>query len=407
LLKWTWGNVFGFGLLIGAGTALVQFSTTPSTTPVLSSAERCYYAITGEHSATTVTNNDACFAAFAQIHTATNPTLRQSILRNFQALHTSWFRNQIVRDFNELPLLPFLEQSYSVEHSGAFFTLALSKKEFRFDNIFMGLKEWGPQASPSLRSPATAVTRQWRRIEDVALRSPATEQTDYKSQQPHNNAGILSSSTYLFMNLDGELDFVADGGWKTHRLFSKSIFADFLCVERLPRLENADVAHFVDGKAEMTFMHNSKCIKCHATMERMAAGVRDFHFKKENVSGHPSVVLESLGKSVAPGTLWPQAPGKDYATLKPSGKIYIRDPKNQLIEHDFEGLNGLSDYLAKNDDMYRCVVKRYFEFFASRGGREDFEPQIEKIKNNLKESQDLFATVKDILAFSFAERREQ
>jgi hypothetical protein len=54
----------------------------------------------------------------------------------------------------------------------------------------------------------------------------------------------------------------------------------------------------------------------------------------------------------------------DFHLRPAKGELYFRNYKDELISEKVDSLQGLGEALARTDDFYICMAKKYFEFFT-------------------------------------------
>ncbi len=178
-------------------------------------------------------------------------------------------------------------------------------------------------------------------------------------------AGVIGTIPYLLANT-GQRDIKTQSVFNYDRRWTTSVFRDFLCLD-LPLLSEADVQSYVNKKSKIGFMKKAKCMKCHVTMDYMAATLRnleryntgddDGDFTIRAVYQHP---ISSSKRFIN------ELPDK-YETLyqtAPDGKVYFRDIKGNLIAQDVTSLSQVGEVLAQTDAPYYCAAKRHFEFLT-------------------------------------------
>lgn len=239
----------------------------------------------------------------------------------------------------------------------------------------------------------------------------------------HLGGGILGSQTYILKNTNLTLNQIAPGAANDPdqliaRRLSNRIFEDLLC-HQMPTLTEADVINDVKANSPHGFRLNASCMACHTSLDPMATVFRNYASYRtspnENVSAtDPNrPTLMARGTPVLGITKLDQKTGSAVFTLQaPTGSLNYRDHNNRLIKVAVNGTAQLGAELAKSDDFYRCVAKRYYEFFtgynvnlaernvaeASNTDTAKFHRQkVHALGASLKQSQSLIKLVEDII----------
>ena len=94
----------------------------------------------------------------------------------------------------------------------------------------------------------------------------------------NKGAGVMSSPTYLLLNVREIGNFESDGGLKLPRKWGRNVFHDLLCRD-LPVIRPGDETSFVVPSSPVPFRQQAACTRCHASMDRLAAVQRNFKYK--------------------------------------------------------------------------------------------------------------------------------
>ncbi|MGZ3726375.1 MAG: hypothetical protein ACXWQQ_11270 [Pseudobdellovibrio sp.] len=376
------------------------------------------------------------------------------ILRNFQAFHASWFPNKVflrqetedttanLYDSNEmayhLTYNLFSEKThYSdiVTRPNSFRALRFSSKKSEY---FMDPLS-GHEAYGSMNEKKWAYGFKQNNEEKiwnpklvelgllVGLQSipPQENMIDYSYNGQHLSfsttaslgAGILGSASYLVLN-SHNTELPTDGGLLMHRDWSKAVLSDLLC-RSLPLIRREDAEGFVQKDSNIPFRKSSSCMQCHATIDPMAAIAR--HVMGIRTAGHSTDVFSPRAIAIFQNEKPPMPPVgdkySDYHLQPNTGTLYFRNYRGELINKSVSDFQSLGQELAKQDDLYICAAKRYFEFmtgidvqigdFTSPDFNEA-DPSLLKYRNfvinlglDLKKNQNLKTMIRQIVASDF------
>ena len=185
-----------------------------------------------------------------------------------------------------------------------------------------------------------------------------------KNLKRHFGGGALGSQAYLLANIDSS-HYLTDGAIEIHRTLGKNILEDFLC-RSAPYVRSGDVIGEVFPDSSIEFRKGLSCMGCHVGQDNIAAVTRNLiiigtnnlwrvnrrgiRFVTDPVTPKlPSLPLPVLTKDP---TFYKQAP---------SGKLFYRDYKGDLINTSVTNLASLGEAMAQTDDLYICTVKKYYK----------------------------------------------
>ena len=184
----------------------------------------------------------------------------------------------------------------------------------------------------------------------------------------HNGGGVLSFPPYIRYTVKEGLNFTASAGPSMPRRWAISFANDFLC-RTMPMVRDQDViaSKLVDPAAEITFRKSTGCVRCHITMDRMSATIRNVTFTAHS-SDAPNrgggTFTDYYPTNMAAESEWPKSVDKYYANRPPSGHLYMRSFNGSLIDRKVNNVAGLGLEVSKIDDPYICLAKRYFRHFV-------------------------------------------
>lgn len=373
-----------------------------------------------------------------------NNSLTVSVFNRFNRLHNSWFLNRDYLEERSQEILNFKLDLFDPTGPALFFTKTIFSPDAKFQDIFVGNANLTAVRSDGSMLRAAASTRigstvfnatfsdqSWvdigdlTRIKQVPAFPMAYDYTNIKTNQNFTGTidvvkqfggGILGSPAYLQTTTVFPVGNSLDGGVKVLRRYGKSIMNDFLCRE-LPAALPADVDNtkFVDVASEVPFRTSSACTICHATMDQLAGGIRNIYARQvgEAIANNNSLGITGLD-IVKPTTLpalpayWDSTVDANKYSQRPlNGRLFYRTSEGALVDEAFTGLDQLGAALIEQDDVYRCVAKRYYEYFVGVSVPMAFRPEdltadkhrdeIEKLADKLRLDGDLLSVVSDIL----------
>lgn len=240
----------------------------------------------------------------------------------------------------------------------------------------------------------------------------------------HLGGGILGSQTFIMKNTNLTLNQTAPGRANDPdqviaRRLSSRVFEDLLC-HQMPTLRESDVVNDVRKDSPHGFRLHTSCMSCHTSLDPMATVFRNFASYRTSPNNNINQTVADREAKLARGTpvvgftRLPANTSSDVFTLKaPSGGLNYRDHTDRLIKVPVTGTEQLGKELAKSDDFYRCVTKRYYEYFtgfkvnlAPRNVAADTDTaeaqfhraKVYSIANRLKTSQSLMKMIQDIVS---------
>lgn len=232
----------------------------------------------------------------------------------------------------------------------------------------------------------------------------------------HLGAGVIGSTPYFLRTVDENQNFKADGALKMPRKWGRALFHDLFCRE-LPVIRSEDAQPFVEEGSDIAFRQSSGCVGCHASMDRVAAGIRNFRYlglgngNTEPSLGGYYIDLYQTDKTSEPA--WPTSADRDYHRRPNKGVFMMRTHDGQLIEQNFSTLAELGQIIANTEDFYICQASRYYAYLmgvevelrdwqASNAPSLSTEDQkhlnqVIRLGKGLREHQDLVQLLEDIL----------
>lgn len=184
----------------------------------------------------------------------------------------------------------------------------------------------------------------------------------------HFGGGILGNSTYFLLSVNATIDFKSDGGIYLPRKWARGVFHDVLCRD-LPVVRESDVQSFVVETSNVPFRQSASCVRCHASMDRMASTLRQFRYKNRQgrVGDPPNIggyFADFYTTSLPAESGWPAVADANYNLRPTNGTLYYRSYTGELINRTVTSIADVGNQLANLDDFYVCAAKRYYEYLT-------------------------------------------
>lgn len=284
-------------------------------------------------------------------------------------------------------------------------------------------KLYGVEEAKPLMVPAVVISGQGN--VSATIRTQITQAIAAKSKDvnlfEHLGGGVLGSQTFIMKNTNLSLAQIPPGANNDKddvvaRRISSRVFEDLLC-HQMPTLTEADVVNDVIANSPHGFRLNTSCMQCHTSLDPMAYTMRNFApyrtaVNDTNGNTADDIALRSKGTPVLGITRLPASEGSGHFALqKPEGALNYRDHTNKLFKIPVSNMAELGEKLAASDDFYRCVAKRYYNFFtgydvnlaernvpeASNTKEAKFHrAKVYSIAANLKKNQNMNMMIKEI-----------
>jgi len=228
---------------------------------------------------------------------------------------------------------------------------------------------------------------------------------EYDIHEP-KGGGVMGTVPYLLLNA-GHSGKKMDGGFLLHRRWSTAVLNDLMC-RTLPLLTKNDAKKFVKKNSQISFRKKAVCMSCHATIDPMAAVLRNMEAFN---SGNPGInytirniylhKTDSFHKGELPDS------DQSFFRTKPRGSFLYKALSGQISHEKISSLNDLGRLIANTDDFYICAASRYLDFFT---GKKIAIEQIDwsqntsevsllkKLGQKLMKSQSLKVLIKEIIS---------
>lgn len=185
--------------------------------------------------------------------------------------------------------------------------------------------------------------------------------------------GFIGNHNYLLTTYSPTtINFVPNGQILTDRSYARAVIRDTLCRE-VPVARESDAEVFVSATSDTPFRKEAACAVCHATLDRLAgATVRGLRWQvvpQLRLTSPPEILYGTLGihfitPSFTSDSSWPATLDVDYARRAPSGHLYFRNYRGDLINLPIKSFSELASAISKQDDYYICFAKRYYNYFT-------------------------------------------
>lgn len=155
-----------------------------------------------------------------------------------------------------------------------------------------------------------------------------------------------------------------------HRRLSQNYLKDFLCRD-LPVVRESDILNMVSvSSTAVAFRKASSCVRCHATIDPMAASFRNILLIKignrMDTDLHRFFVMpHKRNVTVAtPEVGWPAEQDNNFHKRPATGKFYFRTYDGKLINRPLANHSELSTAVGETDDAYICFARKMFKHFT-------------------------------------------
>lgn len=180
--------------------------------------------------------------------------------------------------------------------------------------------------------------------------------------------GILGNPIYLLLNMKLSVGEKSDGGKHIPRNWGVSLFKDFLCRE-LPVTSITMAKKYQKKKSTHSFRKEASCVQCHISMDGVSGLIRNLEINYSVDSGEGPFYQTShiRGNSTTDFITSPFGEGdKEFFKTKPTGRFIYKATSGTSYDKYITSLDELGETLIENNDLYKCVVKRYLEFFTGQ-----------------------------------------
>ncbi|MCR9203615.1 MAG: hypothetical protein NXH75_03495 [Halobacteriovoraceae bacterium] len=222
--------------------------------------------------------------------------------------------------------------------------------------------------------------------------------------------GILGNPIYLLLNMKLPVGDKSDGGKHIPRSWGVSLFKDFLCRE-LPVTSITMAKKYQKKKSTHSFRREASCVQCHISMDGVSGIIRNLEINYSVDSGEgPFYQTSHIRKNDSTETITsPYGEGdKDFYKTKPTGRFVYKATSGTSYDKYLTSLDELGETLLQNNDLYKCVVKRYLKFFTGQEvqlfntppkSKKDIYVNylMKKIARDFMNHQDLNLVIKEII----------
>lgn len=309
----------------------------------------------------------------------TSDIVAQAVLKTFQGLHYSWFTaKQYMMLVGSSPA--WTDGTYDVldpSSPALYYTKALFDPNASYKDVVTSPDNLRPIRSTM--NPTKGAYTGDSKAAFAGASTPFVPTGTFLGAAPSGplvaggvdygatgGGGYLGTQPYIQLSVGGDLSFTSDGAVGMPRRWGRDVFQDVLC-RTLPVVRETDVGAFVVAGAKAPFRQSSSCVKCHASMDRAAAVVRNFRYTyiaANDGNSDNAVGVKFISPSKPAETSWPSSADGSYASRPPNGVLFYRSYDGTLIDENVSGIADLGAKLAGEDDFYICAAKRYFKYFT-------------------------------------------
>lgn len=461
-MKWIYGFVVVLGLVFQIETSFAGSLSEPEV------FYRCYTHLTGKR----LKRNDPLLKSVVSGKTSAvsacetvlksawldskgminkNSDLAKSVLKNFTNLHMSFFirRGQEGANGNEFL---FGVDIYDTQTPALYYTKSLFSNQeisniLKGAEVLVGARSLGEPKGTSFSSrvPASdfkytdtagnkkAYTPVFVEVgELLGVKNPSrplkTVQR-YASSQDEDvlssfGGGVLGTRHYI---RDARLPVntsTPDGANSMNRFWANNVLTDFLCKD-LPAVRITDGQPYKHKDATADFRKSDGCVRCHATMDQLAAGGRHLLLTAVVDDGASRTAGEVNARYQVPRTyvindtktkeIWPIKSNRNYYRQSPEGALYFRSYSGDLVYSKFSNFEQLGQAIRETDDFYACIAKKYYEHFTGinvsladiadplttislTDSDRFYRNEVIRLGENLRKSQSTYGLIKEILS---------
>ncbi len=178
--------------------------------------------------------------------------------------------------------------------------------------------------------------------------------------------GVMGNYVYILQNASLPERFTADGGLRMPRRWARSVYHDLLCRD-LPLIRAADSNPFVATGSSIAFRQSAACVRCHASMDRMASVIRNIVPKSFSIGegvGGAYDFLDTVATSSTAESAWPTASDSNYHRRPTNGVLFFRNYQGALVDINVTDAQNLANQILAQDDFYICMAKRYYRYLT-------------------------------------------
>lgn len=167
--------------------------------------------------------------------------------------------------------------------------------------------------------------------------------------------GIIGTVPYVLLN-SGQNQGKMDGLNKDHRSWAKAILNEFMCLE-IPLITKEEAQAFVVKNSPIVFQNKAECMQCHATIDNMAAVIRNVEIFNTTEDGFVTIGVRSLVEHPI------KSSSREYYNQSKSG-VVVLNLGNEKIRKKISGIEDLSQWITSRPEFYQCTVKKVFSFIT-------------------------------------------
>lgn len=330
----------------------------------------------------------------------------QEVLRTLQSVHQTWFKSTMTYMPDDAPLLFDLIE---FDEAALFVTKALFQKDWQYKDILLkpislqGRRDpqlksdylIGPRPEPKIlkrQEYAVAIAEDWQdkwspphlmrgplrgiieQPRDEVILPGFSHQlffpTYYKEPLDIHHTlggGFMGTNSYFLLNNGRAHGELSDGQNIMYRVFSQQLVQDILCRD-LPVLTLEDAKPFVRNIKSVSWANNASCMACHATMDPMAALLRNAQMIVNDAPDDQGSTHRRLFKATKtpPESYQLYDAQEDYHLTPAHGRFVYRDIENRFYNKEVKSFQELGQIMAETADFYACATKRYFFYLTGQ-----------------------------------------
>jgi hypothetical protein len=323
---------------------------------------------------------------------------KKAVIQTMHNFHHSWFFNRRFQGLNDTCGDKSTGDIFDATQPAAYITRALLHPSAEYKSVVTSTQSYEPvrlDETPNVgaHSLATKVNYAYRTLGGVqsSVDLPYVKKGAVIGIQPTSSTivpnlafnvaqnfdlkatfggGILGDQAYLLHTIKEDASiYKANGALKMPRKWAKGFLGELMCRE-LPMVRSGDGADLVSQTASAPFRKSAACIRCHVTMDRMAAVSRNFLYARTfdgactDGTFPNAYLLFKVTPDLASGGVWPLTTDADYWRRPSEGTLYYRGYNGDLVDQPVDSLSSLGAAIANQKDFYVCAAKHYYEFFT-------------------------------------------
>lgn len=190
----------------------------------------------------------------------------------------------------------------------------------------------------------------------------------------HSNVakGILGLRSYVAASTNWSDNLRPNLEYMQRRL-SQNYIKDFLCRD-IPVVRETDILDMVSASSTaLPFRKAASCVRCHATLDPMAASFRNLMLiksgtREQNILHRyfpmPHKINAASSTTIKPEVGWPAFKDEQFHIRQAKGRFYFRAYDGKLVDRTLSNYDDLATAFGETDDAYICYAKKMFKHFT-------------------------------------------